>query len=217
MNIQLPEKFFYSSDWKRLAYVDDKILYIQGDVNYENLMYSLAYSIHGYDKCSYCGQKLKKETRTLDHVYPRAWGGISVPDNLVPSCFSCNSRKNSMLAEQFEMWKDVNQSNERADLYAMFVKENEEKMKQGFLLPNKWITDFEVDSVIDELDFEIIERFGNDKIDLYYQLYGHYPRPIIVSSNDWVFKGIHILYHAKEHGIRTISCVRLDNVVRIKE
>lgn len=216
MNIQLPDKFFYSNDWKRTAYVDDKVLYIEGDVNYENLMYSLAYSISGYSQCVYCGRRLKKETRTLDHLYPRCWGGISIPDNLVPCCSSCNNQKSNMDLKQYNAWLKL-ESDKRAEAYANFVLENEKEMKKRFLLPEEWLSSFEIDRVIDDLDFEVIEKFGNDKIELYYQLHGHYPRPIIVSSNDWVFKGMHILYHAKINGIKTISCVRLDNVVRIKE
>ena len=45
MNIQLPNKFFYSDGWKRLAYVEDGILYIEGDVNYEGQR-------HGIGKCT---------------------------------------------------------------------------------------------------------------------------------------------------------------------
>lgn len=216
MNIQLPDKFYYSNDWKRTAYVDDGVLYIEGDVNYENLMYSLAYSISGYSECVYCGQKLKKETRTLDHLYPRCWGGVSIPDNLVPCCSSCNSQKSNMDADQYDEWLRLDPSKKSA-AYAKFVAENEKEMDNRFLLPENWLSSFEVASVIDELDFEVIERFGNEKIELYYQLHGYYPRPIIVSKNNWVFKGIHILYHAKTNGIKTISCVRLDNVIRIKE
>lgn len=216
MNIQLPNKFFYSTDWKRTAYVDDNVLYIQGNVSYENLMYSLAYSISGYQKCIYCGEKLKKETRTLDHIYPRNWGGISIPDNLVPCCSSCNSKKSNMTAEQFERWLNTN-SDKRAALYAKFVKENEKEMKTKYILPEEWVSSLNIDEVIDKLDFSVIEQFGNDKIDLYYQLHRHYPRPIIVSSNNCVLKGIHILYHAKVNGIKKVSCVKLDNVVKIKE
>ena len=90
-------------------------------------------------------------------------------------------------------------------------------MQNHYIVPQNWVTLFDVSEIIEELDFEAIERFGNDKIDLYYQLHGFYPRPIIISSNGWIFKGKHILYHAKVHGIKNVSCVRLDNVFRVKE
>lgn len=216
MNIQLPDKFFYSSDWDRFAYVDDGVLYVNGDVNYENLMYSLAYAISGYQQCFYCGKRLTKETRTLDHMYPRCWGGISIPDNLVPSCSMCNSQKSNLIYYQFEKWRDL-KVDKRPKAYARFIKENEKEIKSHYLLPAEWITSFEVSEVVNEIDFSVIECFGNEKIELYYKLHHCYPRPIIVSSNNWVFKGKHILYHAKCHDIKTVSCVRLENVVRIKK
>lgn len=217
MNIQLPEKFFYSDDWKRLAYVEDGILYVEGDVNFENLMYTLAYQISGYETCYYCGRKLTLKSRTLDHMFPRCWGGISIPDNLVPCCYNCNIEKSSMSVEQYERWKTIDNSDDKAKVFAKYAKCNEIDMQSQFMLPWGWLSEFEVSTVIDQIDFEQIERFGNDKVDLYYELHGHYPRPLVVSSNNWVFKGIHMLYHAKVHGIRTMSCIRLDNVVRIKE
>lgn len=44
-------------------------------------------------KCSYCGERKKTEELNLDHVVPRAQGGISSWTNLVPSCLPCNSIK----------------------------------------------------------------------------------------------------------------------------
>lgn len=216
MNIQLPRRFFYSSGWRSRAYVQGRVLYLEGDVNYEDLMYSLAYSISGYEKCVYCGEKLKKETRTLDHKYPRCWGGISIPDNLVPSCKKCNSDKGNMTEEQYKIWREAD-IGERSMIFSHFTKQNEEEMKNGFLLPNGWVTPFDVAQVIDRLEFEKIGELGNEKVDLYYELHGHYPRPIVVSRNNWVFKGIHILYHAKKNGIKVVSCIRLDNVIRITD
>lgn len=48
--------------------------------------------------CYLCGADLAFEgagsTRlTLDHVWPRAYGGDSEPENLLPACRSCNNRK----------------------------------------------------------------------------------------------------------------------------
>lgn len=215
MNIQLPDKFYYSNDWKSRAYVEDGELFVEGTVNYENLMYTLAYVMFGYNRCHYCGNILKKETRTLDHIYPRCWGGVSIPDNLVPCCSACNSRKSNMTMEQYKAWINA-KKDKRSDLYSSFIKKNEEKMKTQFILPKEWVTLFDITNVVEKIGFEEIKTFGNDKIDLYYTHYGHYPRPIIVSQNDWVFKGIHILYHAKTHGFENVPCIRLDNVIRVK-
>jgi len=43
--------------------------------------------------CQYCGTRLTKETRTLDHVQPVSKGGSNEVGNLQASCRSCNSKK----------------------------------------------------------------------------------------------------------------------------
>ncbi len=50
--------------------------------------------------CQYCGRKLPVEELNLDHVLPRAQGGISSWTNLVASCYKCNSKKGSKTPEQ---------------------------------------------------------------------------------------------------------------------
>ena len=42
--------------------------------------------------CPYCGVDIGKSAH-LDHIYPVSMGGLSVPENLVWCCASCNSRK----------------------------------------------------------------------------------------------------------------------------
>lgn len=44
--------------------------------------------------CCYCGAKIKTEgDASLDHLVPRARGGINSPSNLVLSCETCNRLK----------------------------------------------------------------------------------------------------------------------------
>ena len=48
--------------------------------------------------CYLCGTDLVFDEAgptafTLDHVWPRAYGGDSEPENLLPACLSCNNRK----------------------------------------------------------------------------------------------------------------------------
>jgi 5-methylcytosine-specific restriction endonuclease McrA len=43
--------------------------------------------------CQYCGRPLTTETYSVDHVWPRSKGGLSVWTNLVACCQDCNSRK----------------------------------------------------------------------------------------------------------------------------
>lgn len=44
------------------------------------------------DHCHYCRQPLPLELSTIDHIVPRAFGGISARSNYVISCEPCNNR-----------------------------------------------------------------------------------------------------------------------------
>ena len=48
-------------------------------------------SLHIYTGkcCIYCG----KPSESIDHVLPRSRGGLSVTENCVPACLSCNGHK----------------------------------------------------------------------------------------------------------------------------
>ena len=48
-------------------------------------------------ECAYCG----KPARSLDHVIPRHKGGLTVIENLIPACLSCNGHKG---AENWIEW-----------------------------------------------------------------------------------------------------------------
>ena len=48
-------------------------------------------SLHTYTgkSCIYCG----KPSESIDHILPRAKGGLSITENCVPACLSCNGNK----------------------------------------------------------------------------------------------------------------------------
>tara|TARA_Y100001968_G_scaffold292673_1_gene298032 strand:+ start:914 stop:1324 length:411 start_codon:yes stop_codon:yes gene_type:complete len=48
-------------------------------------------SLHTFTakSCIYCG----KQSESIDHVLPRSRGGLSITDNCVPACLSCNGDK----------------------------------------------------------------------------------------------------------------------------
>ena len=48
-------------------------------------------SLHEFtgNSCIYCG----KTSESIDHVLPRSRGGLSITDNCVPACLSCNGSK----------------------------------------------------------------------------------------------------------------------------
>ena len=58
-------------------------------------------SLHTYtgQSCIYCG----KTSESIDHVLPRSRGGLSITENCVPACLSCNGHKSDK--EAFEWYR----------------------------------------------------------------------------------------------------------------
>lgn len=53
--------------------------------------------------CQFCSQKLMASQITIDHVLPRAQGGITSFTNCVVSCHDCNNKKAARTPEQANM------------------------------------------------------------------------------------------------------------------
>lgn len=219
MNIRLPTHFFYTTrDHKSCAYIEHGILYIEGIVSFEDLMYALTYEIFGYNKCNYCKCTLTSKSRTLDHIYPRSWGGISITNNLRPSCRLCNGQKSDMTIKQFKEYMKQKSLTKKRDFYHRCIKENESKLySQDFLLPPSWICLYDASKLAHTISFKSLDRGKVQKIEDFYNKYHHYPRPLIISANGWLLKGKHILYHAKQIDFFDIPAIVLDNVVVIPD
>ena len=58
-------------------------------------------SLHSYtaQSCIYCG----KTSESIDHILPRSRGGLSITQNCVPACLSCNGDKSD--AHAFEWYR----------------------------------------------------------------------------------------------------------------
>lgn len=53
--------------------------------------------------CQYCGQQPPPDELTIDHVVPRAQGGVSSWTNCVLACVTCNHRKADRTPEQAQL------------------------------------------------------------------------------------------------------------------
>ena len=53
--------------------------------------------------CQYCGGRVRRSQLNLDHVKPRAHGGLTTWDNVVASCHPCNHHKGGRSPEQAHM------------------------------------------------------------------------------------------------------------------
>ncbi|MEW4569838.1 HNH endonuclease [Tautonia sp. JC769] len=56
-----------------------------------------------HSTCQYCGSRPGSSELTIDHVLPRAQGGVSSWENCVLACVACNSRKANRTPEQAQM------------------------------------------------------------------------------------------------------------------
>ena len=53
--------------------------------------------------CQFCGMRKQRSELNLDHVVPRAAGGLTTWENVVCSCLDCNRRKGGRTPEQAGM------------------------------------------------------------------------------------------------------------------
>lgn len=222
MIIELPEDFeFTEENSLGNAYIQKGVLYIDGNVNYENLMYALAYKIHGKEVCGYCKKAMTLHNRTVDHMFPRAWGGVSITNNLLPACRECNNvKKRAMTYEQFLKWKKFKTDEARIKYYQIAIVENENLVNQGILIfPKEFMVDYDITEVLKEIDLSHIR--SNSKIQKYiseyYNICHKYKHPIIFSNNGWLLDGSNILYHAKKHNEKILKAIVLENVVKIRK
>lgn len=56
-----------------------------------------------HNTCQYCGVQPGAAELTIDHVVPRAQGGVSSWENCVLACVACNKRKANRTPEQAHM------------------------------------------------------------------------------------------------------------------
>ncbi len=54
-------------------------------------------------QCQYCGHRFPRRELNYDHVVPRNQGGRTVWDNIVTSCYPCNSKKAGRTPDQAKM------------------------------------------------------------------------------------------------------------------
>lgn len=75
-----------------------------------------------YDcRCALCGQKIKFEDMTLDHIVPLSMGGADSMENLQVACLACNHLKSNSLPEDF-----IDR------LTAVFMYQMDQKYKSAF-------------------------------------------------------------------------------------
>jgi len=212
MIIELPKKFSYSKDQYNYAKVRDGKLIIKGSLDFEDLMYNLAYAIKGRDSCYYCGKRVKKIT--IDHMFPRDYGGISIPNNLLPSCQKCNSEKSNLNFYEYQIFKSLNKRQKNAFREKVERQNEKKRYKFGFNIPKSWVKTIHISRIFVRVFFDQTLYKGKKYVKYtdFIKKYGHLPRPIILSGNFVLLDGFTILACGREQGIHHIPVVILENV-----
>lgn len=55
----------------------------------------------GGNQCYYCGCRVTRKTRTIDHMVPLSRGGMSSAKNLVLACATCNFAKKNLTVREW--------------------------------------------------------------------------------------------------------------------
>lgn len=222
MNITLPKKFFYKGKASYpyssgYAKVENGTLYIYGNIKFSNLMYKITRCLKGRT-CSYCGKELTKSQLTLDHVIPRDFGGPTIPNNLVPACADCNSRKSNLPLEDLKIYRTLTDHRERHH-FKKSVYERQERIRylKGFSLPPDWYDEhFSLREITATI---VLAPYSHGKRDIelenFYKKYHHFPSPLLVDRNGFLLDGFKTLMFARNAGIEHVPVIVLENVERI--
>lgn len=214
MKIQLPKNFEYH-DGSIQAVVHNGVLEMT-PIDFEKVMYHLTYAQKGKTRCAYCHRMIDEKKLTLDHVFPRDYGGISIPNNLKPCCQKCNEIKNNLLPWQFQKLRKMSKS-EKAKTIEQFRIENLQARRQkGILIPEPWYDLRDTYSVVTLITSErpFKESRKYQRVLEMYKMYGKIVKPIVVSKNRFVLDGFTALLVAKNSGLKIpLPFVTLENVV----
>lgn len=218
MLLMLKEDFTFKIKGKVRSYVDEEgILKIDSrQVDWDKTMYALAYKLKKMERCPYCGTELRKTNMTIDHMFPRNYGGVSVSNNLIPCCNDCNSTKSNLDVEEFTEWMKKETQEEKDRFRNETIKKKESiRYLKGFILPTKWISYVDINKLQVREFYKsatITSKRMKDNLE-YIEKYNHLQRPIIVDRNFWILDGYICYLAAKQSGKFTeVPIVLLENV-----
>lgn len=219
MIIELPEKYYKAFNGGYVQVRND-ILEIHGyfTCKYESIMIDLAYQIHGHTRCNYCGKTVEPNKITIDHLFSRNFGGITVTSNLRPTCQKCNSDKANMNQAEFQVWKTIKSKNERKKFYKGVIEEKLKRKRDpnnpyGFDLPKQWVTYVPIDVIekVNNINVKGSKRYN--RMMNFVNLYGKLPRTVTLSLNNILLNGETLYAVAQKRNIERVPAVILENVM----
>lgn len=216
MLLLLHGEFTFKIKGKKRAYVENGTLKIDSKyVHWEEIMYGLAYKLTKDNRCLYCGNYVNKKDLTLDHMFPRAYGGISVSNNLLPCCEQCNSSKGCLDGTEYWELKKKKTEAEKNEFRNKVIQEKEKnRYITGFCLPQDWVEycDINMLKIREFYQFNYTESQKLKENKQYIEKYCHFKRPIIVDKNYWVLDGYNWYLAGKQEGFDMVPIIRLENV-----
>lgn len=221
MIIDLPKKFSKRNEkLQEVVYVENGNLFLRNDVPFKHLMFELTYSIYGKKQCNYCGKEIKNNEITVDHIIPQTFGGPDITNNLIPYCRECNTKKDSMLLEQFKAYSTLQDQEQKKEYRKNVLLENEKlKYDKDFSFLGDWVERMNI-SVIRGYQ-ERINYSSSDKnqmsnkrarIDNFYHTYGRLQKPIILDRKKRLLSGYESLMYCKRKKITEVPVIVLENV-----
>lgn len=208
MIMDLPKKIYIEN----YAKAEGGILYIYRLERFEDLMYEITYATREHI-CIYCGKKLTLKNSTLDHRYPRATGGVSIVNNLYPTCTSCNSHKSDCLHHQYLKICKMSNADKKKEI-KKYRKHAEKIMKKiGYMLPKKWVETIDITDInCQQPSFLDLRGKKYHRIVAFWNENHKLPRPVVLDKNNVLLDGYNIIIFARDFNISTIPCIRLENV-----
>lgn len=223
MNIMLPEKFtrYDKTHTKKVAFIENDILYLKSDVQFKDLMKQLTYVIYGRKICYCCCKEFPEYQLSIDHIIPQDLGGPTITNNLLPLCRDCNNDKANMLPEQFEMYRTLQEHKEKVHFVKQCQRENEGfKYDKQFTLisefdvvmfPVKKIRGYE-EGIVHSKNQSSKEKKKQRNRQIHYEKYGRFQKAIVIDRKYHLLGGYESLMYAKKKGLKEVQVIILDNV-----
>lgn len=213
MTIEVPKGYTYNKEGDIIAFEKDSILKLKGRKGkFQEIMYDITYKVKGNDKCYYCGKEVSPNKITLDHIYPQALGGPTIPQNMVPACRNCNGRKEDMTPEQFRAYRNLKDKNQQTQFIREYFQSKGFQARWVHILPEEWISQTTISDLIVTIDLSDTSTNKYRKIKEYYIRCKQFPKPIIVDCHNFVLDGFTAVLYAKNNRIKEIPTIILENV-----
>ena len=197
MIIELPRNFnMDGTDNSKGAFIEDGILKISREISFRRVMTEITYEM------------------TIDHMYPQAFGGPTITNNMLPSCKKCNNEKGNLNTSQYKAFLRAKEKGELEE-FRRKIKKYQDFIRTWieFDIPQEWLSEEEISKII--VIFDLDENYKGkkyQKIQKYYEEYHQFQKPIIIDRNGFVLDGFLAVMYAKNTGMKKIPVIQLENV-----